>query len=62
MADNRDSTRRLNRLAKRAKALDDMIAKAAQMQKEIVEEIRRIGAGDRLRRQRITRTPKPRRQ
>jgi hypothetical protein len=41
-----DSSRRLDRLAKRAKQLDDAIQKAAQMRKRIVEEIRRIGKAD----------------
>jgi hypothetical protein len=39
--------RRLDRLARRAKQLDDVIQKAAQMQKQIVEQIRRIGVADR---------------
>ena len=56
MAD--ESRRRLERLAKRAKALDNMIIKAAKMQKRIVDEIRQIGKADRPRRQRMTRTPK----
>jgi len=59
MAD--DSSRRINRLAKRARELDNMTAKAAKMQKKIVEEIRQIGTGDKpTRRQRMSKTPKPR--
>ena len=54
-ADSDDSARRLNRLAQRAKELDDMITKAAKMQKGIVEEIRRIGLRDTLRKQRMSR-------
>jgi hypothetical protein len=60
MPKDTESTRRLRRLAKRAKVLDDMIVKAARMQKEIVEELERVTARDQLRPQRITRTPKPR--
>jgi hypothetical protein len=52
--DNNDESARINRLAKRAKELDDMIAKAAKMQKRIVEEIQRIGVRDRVRKQRMT--------
>jgi hypothetical protein len=37
-----DNIERLNRLAERAKKLDDLIQSAAKMQKQIVEEIRRI--------------------
>ena len=55
MADD-DNSRRIDRLAKRAKELDDLIAKTAKMQKRIVEEIRRIGQRDRLIRQRVTKT------
>lgn len=46
---------------KRAQDLDDMIAKTAKMQKRIVEEIKRIGMRDRLKRQRMTATRKARR-
>jgi hypothetical protein len=49
-----ESTRRLDRLAKRAKQLDDVIKKAAEMQKRIVEEIRRIGVADKPARQRMS--------
>ena len=56
MAD--DATRRLNRLAERAKKLDDVIRKAAQMQKQIVEEIRRIGTDTRQLNHRATRVPR----
>ena len=45
---------RIRRLAKRAKDLDDMIARAAKMQKRIVEEIERIGLRDRIKTQRMT--------
>ena len=55
-----DSIQRLNRLAERAKRLDDMIQKAAKMQKQIVEDIRRIGVGDKVKTQRATRTPSAR--
>lgn len=57
MAD--DAARRLNRLAERAKKLDDVIQKAAQMQKRIVEEIRRIGTDTKQVNQRVTRVPRP---
>ncbi len=54
MTDDHDR-RRLERLARRAKALDNMILKAAQMQKKIVTEIKNIGLGDKLaRRQPMT--------
>ena len=60
MAD--ESSRRINRLAKKARALDNMILKAAKMQKQIVEEIRRIGAEDKpVRSQHMTKTAKARR-
>jgi len=49
-----DNARRIDRLVKRAKELDDMIAKAAKMQKRIVEEIQRIGSGDRISKQRMS--------
>jgi hypothetical protein len=52
---------RLDRLARRAKELDDMIAKTAKMQKKIVEEIQRIGKRDRLMKQRASATPRTRR-
>jgi hypothetical protein len=52
MAD--DDARRIDRLVKRAKELDDMIAKAAKMQKRIVDEIRRIGLRDHIRKQRMS--------
>jgi hypothetical protein len=52
---------RINRLAKRAKELDDLIAKTAKMQKKIVEEIRRLGQRDKLIRQRASAIPKARR-
>ena len=57
MAD--DSSRRLNRLAERAKKLDDVIQKAAQMQKRIVEEIRQLGTHDKPVHHQLTKTPKP---
>ena len=56
-----DDSSRIDRLAKRAKELDDMIAKTAKMQKRIVEEIRRIGQRDRLMKQRASATLKARR-
>jgi hypothetical protein len=55
-----DDDRRIDRLAKRAKELDDVIAKAAKMQKRIVEEIRRIGVRDRFRKQPMSPTRKAR--
>jgi len=61
--DNNEDAARIQRLAKRAKELDDLIAKTAKMQKRIVEEIRRLGMRDRLRKQRMTssrRRKKPR--
>jgi hypothetical protein len=56
-----DNSRRLGRLAKRAKQLDDAIQKAAQTQKRIVEEIRRIGKADKVTAQRLSATPKAQR-
>ena len=54
-----ENTRRINRLARKARALDNMIVKAAKMQKQIVEEIRQIGADDKpARRQRMTKARK----
>ena len=61
MTDDDESARRLKRLAERAKELDDMIAKAAKMQKKIVEEIQRIGLRDHIRKQRMSATLKARR-
>jgi hypothetical protein len=61
MTDDDESARRLKRLAERAKELDDMIAKAAKMQKKIVEEIQRIGLRDHIRKQRMSSTLKARR-
>lgn len=52
---------RIDRLARRAKALDDMIQRAAKMQKRIVEEIRQIGRADKVTAQRSTPIPKARR-
>jgi hypothetical protein len=52
-----DSFRRLDRLATRAKKLDDVIKRAAEMQKQIVEEIRQIGRADRVTNKKPTRTP-----
>ena len=57
MSKDRD---RIVRLAKRAQQLDDVIKKAADMQKAIVEEIRQIGKADRLSTRRPTRTPRRR--
>ena len=48
--------KRIDQLARRAKELDDMIAKAAKMQKRIVEEIRRIGQKDKFAKQRASNT------
>src|SRR5438874_7097734 len=54
-----ESSRRLDRLAKRAKALDRMIMKAAKMHKKIVEELRQIGVADKpSRRQGMSKNPK----
>ena len=61
MANDRDSARTIDRLAKRAKELDDMIARAAKMQKRIVAEIQRIGKRDRVAKQRMSATIKSRR-
>jgi hypothetical protein len=61
MPNDDDNARRIDRLVKRAKELDDMIAKAAKMQKRIVEEIQRIGTGDRISKQRMSSAPKGRR-
>jgi uncharacterized protein YdcH (DUF465 family) len=55
-----DDARRFERLAERAKQLDDVIKKAAEMQKHIVEEIRQIGQAQRLKPIRVSPTPKPR--
>ena len=55
-----ESARRLNRLAERAKKLDDVIKKAAEMQKQIVAEIQKIGIRDRMRTQKSTSIPKSR--
>ena len=59
MAD--DNSRRIDRLAEEAKELDDMIAKAAKMQKRIIEEIVRLGQRDRVMKQRASATVKARR-
>jgi hypothetical protein len=59
MAD--DSARRLDRLAQRAKQLDDVIQKAAAMQKRIVEEIRKIGTDTKSVHQPVTPTPRQKR-
>ena len=61
MADNDGSKQRIDRLARRAKQLDDVIQRAAKMQKQIVEEIRQIGRGDRVTRQPMTPVPRRRR-
>ena len=61
MADDDESARRIDRLAKEAKELDDMITKAAQMQKRIVAEIQRIGKRDRVAKPRMSATIKSRR-
>ena len=55
-----ENVRRLNRLAERAKQLDDMIQKAAKMQKKIVDAIQRLGTADKVTRQRATRVPRAR--
>jgi hypothetical protein len=54
-----ESARRLERLAQRAKELDNMIVKAAEMQKRIVDDIRRIGQADKFTGQQATATRKP---
>lgn len=56
-----DDSSHVDRLAKRAKELDDMIAKATQTQKRIMEEIQRIGLRDRLAEQRASAAQKARR-
>ena len=53
--------RRIDRLARRAKELDDMIQRAAKVQKRIVEEIRQIGLSDRMTAQPSTPIPRARR-
>jgi hypothetical protein len=62
MADPDDGAQRLKRLAARARQLDDMIQKAAQMQKRIVDEIEKIGVDRKLVKTRLSRAPaaKPR--
>ena len=55
-----DNLRRLNRLAARAEQLDDMIQKAAQMQKKIVDALQELGKEDKLKQQRMTRTRRSR--
>jgi hypothetical protein len=60
MPNEDDNARRIDRLVKRAKELDDMIAKAAKMQKRIVEEIQRIGVRDRISKQRMSSASKSR--
>ncbi len=60
MPNDDDNARRIDRLVKRAKELDDMIAKAAKMQKRIVEEIQRIGVRDRISKQRMSSASKSR--
>ena len=55
-----DNAQRPKRLADRAKKLDDAIQGAAQMNKQIVDEIRRLGERDKLKAHRATPTPKPR--
>ena len=61
MAEEDESARRINRLTKRAKELDDMIARAAKMQKRIMEEIQRLSVRDHFRKQRMSATMKVRR-
>jgi hypothetical protein len=56
---NSDSAR-IKRLAKRAKQLDDMIRKAATMQKRIVDEIERISADSPVRNKRPSASTKSR--
>jgi hypothetical protein len=50
----------LKRLAKEAQQLDDVIQKAAQMQKRILDQIRTFGAAHVLDQQRPSKTPRPR--
>jgi hypothetical protein len=54
------SKSRLDRLAERAKELDDMIQRAAKIQKRIIEEIQKIGRSDRMKTQKFTPIPTPR--
>jgi hypothetical protein len=61
MGDDSSRRRQIDRLAERAKQLDDMIQKAAAMQKKIVKEIQRIGTGDRVVNRAPTKTPNGRR-
>ena len=60
MDDDGARRRQINRLAERARQLDDMIQRAAAMQKKIVKEIQRIGTGDRVVKRAPTRTPNAR--
>ena len=56
-----DTVRRIERLAARAQKRDIMIKKAAKMNKQIVDEIRRLSARDRVVSQRATATLKRKR-
>jgi hypothetical protein len=46
VANNRSDDKRIVRLAKEAKRLDDLIQQAAAMQKKIVDQIQHIGEAD----------------
>ena len=56
-----DTARRIERLAARAQKLDLVIKRAAKMNKQIVDEIRRLSARDRMVSQRMTATLKRKR-
>lgn len=56
-----DTVRRIERLAARAQKLDLVIKRAAKMNKQIVDEIRRLSARDRMVSQRMTATLKRKR-
>jgi hypothetical protein len=47
------------RLAKEAQRLDDVIQKAAEMQKRIIDQIRTAASSRMVREQRPTKTPRP---
>jgi len=56
-----DAKRRLDELARRAQQLDDLIQRAAEIQKQVIEEIKNIGRPDALVRQpRLTRSDRRR--
>lgn len=60
MAKDDDDSRRIDRLARHAKELDDEIVSTTKMQKQIGEEIGRVGQKDKLTKQHVSATPKTR--